>query len=153
MQLVKWFQQCLVNNMEKPTTLYQTILCSLVPFMALNTFFFDSLFQFIKDIIMLFSFLFCHETRKLLLQSLPRHLESQQTITTLILTIVPCINQYSNILLQFLHQCVYILNIMHKHIVLTFPLLSYPLLKRSMLKFTSLCSRWNSVKIAWIYSI
>jgi len=64
---VKRFQQHLVNNAEKPTTLYQTILRSLIPFMSFNAFFFDSLFQFIKDIIMLFSFLFCHETRKFFL--------------------------------------------------------------------------------------
>lgn len=74
--LVKGFQQHLVNNAKKPTTLYQTILCSLIPFMSFNTFFFDSLFQFIKDIIMLFSFFFCHETGKFFLQSLPCHLES-----------------------------------------------------------------------------
>lgn len=73
---VKIFQQHLVNNAKKPTTLYQAILRSLIPFMSFNTFFFDSLFQFIKDIIMLFSFLFCHETGKFFLQSLPCHLEN-----------------------------------------------------------------------------
>lgn len=58
------------------TTPYQAIFCSLIPVVPFNTFFFNSLFQFIKDIVMLFSFLFCHESRKFFLQGCPCHLES-----------------------------------------------------------------------------
>lgn len=58
--------------------IYQAVFGPFIPFVPFDAFFFYSLLQLVKNVILVFAFVFSHEAGKLFLQCLPGNLKEGQ---------------------------------------------------------------------------